>query len=111
MMDPEAPSYAVPDQYYLGIGRVAACWAYFELIVNHAIWELANVEQYVGACITGVFHQFRITADRTLEFNFTPVELTEIREVERKIRELIEETHGAIRRALTALPTFDRTQF
>lgn len=52
MMDPKPSSSVVPNQYYAAIGRVAAGWAFFEAIVNHAIWELANVEQHVGACIT-----------------------------------------------------------
>ena len=42
----------VPNKYYTAIGRIASGWAHFELVVNHAIWELANVEQHVGACVT-----------------------------------------------------------
>jgi hypothetical protein len=44
-------SISEPD-YYTAIGRIASAWAHFEFIINHAIWELANVEQHAGACIT-----------------------------------------------------------
>jgi hypothetical protein len=42
----------IKAEYYTAIGRVAAAWAHLELIINHSIWELANVEQRIGACIT-----------------------------------------------------------
>lgn len=38
--------------YFTSIGRIATAWAYFELHVNLSIWELANVSQQAGACIT-----------------------------------------------------------
>src|SRR4051812_6645421 len=48
----EEETRAIPPEYYAAIGRIAAGWAYFEVLINHAIWELANVEQHYGACIT-----------------------------------------------------------
>lgn len=44
--------HRVSSKYYTSIGRIASGWAHFEVMVNHAIWELANVEQHAGACIT-----------------------------------------------------------
>ena len=46
------PPSSVMTDYYTGVGRIAVAWAFFETHVNRAIWELANVEQYAGACIT-----------------------------------------------------------
>jgi hypothetical protein len=43
------------DEYYIGVGRICMAWAHFETGVNHMIWRLANVEQYIGACITAQF--------------------------------------------------------
>ena len=34
------------------IGFVAAMWAAFELEINRGIWELTNVSQSSGACVT-----------------------------------------------------------
>jgi hypothetical protein len=34
------------------LGNVTAIWATMELSINMAIWELANVERWIGACIT-----------------------------------------------------------
>jgi hypothetical protein len=34
------------------LGHVAAVWASLELNINMAIWELANVERWIGACLT-----------------------------------------------------------
>jgi hypothetical protein len=34
------------------LGHVAAMWSSLELQINMAIWELANVERWIGACIT-----------------------------------------------------------
>ena len=34
------------------LGLVAAMWAELEYQINEAIWELANVERWAGACIT-----------------------------------------------------------
>jgi hypothetical protein len=38
--------------YNAALGRMAGMWAQFEYHMNQAIWELANVERYAGACIT-----------------------------------------------------------
>src|SRR5687767_1082599 len=38
--------------YHTAVGRIAVGWAFLETHVNCFIWELADVEQYVGACIT-----------------------------------------------------------
>jgi hypothetical protein len=40
------------DPYCLAVGRIAGIWAQLEFIINQAIWELANVEVGVGACLT-----------------------------------------------------------
>lgn len=47
-----APRAKIPAKYFAAIGRIASGWAYFEMLINHAIWELANVEQHFGACVT-----------------------------------------------------------
>lgn len=159
----------VPDEYYTAIGRIASGWAHFELVVNHALWELANVHQHAGACITaqiisptprfkalvallsfrganeaaikkinslsgtandlaekrnrivhdssavhkasGQFSQLRITADRKLKFDFVPVEMEELKQVEDRIRKLISEIGCAIQDAMDELPAYDKTQF
>jgi hypothetical protein len=46
------PPESQMNPYYTGVGRVAMAWAMLETFVNHTIWELANVEQHAGACIT-----------------------------------------------------------
>lgn len=54
MSEDEKP-YPPPSDmtdYYTGVGRISMAWAYFELHVNLTIWELANVSQQFGACIT-----------------------------------------------------------
>jgi hypothetical protein len=40
------------DKLYIAIGSVANAWANLEFDINETIWELANVEQTAGACIT-----------------------------------------------------------
>jgi hypothetical protein len=40
------------DEHMKWLGHVAAIWASLELGINMAIWELANVEREIGACIT-----------------------------------------------------------
>jgi hypothetical protein len=38
--------------YNTALGRMAGVWAQFGSHINQAVWELANVERYAGACIT-----------------------------------------------------------
>ncbi len=38
--------------YYLEVGRIVACWAMLEWNMDRIIWDLAGVEQPLGACIT-----------------------------------------------------------
>jgi hypothetical protein len=40
------------DEHMQWLGHVAAMSASFDLHVNMAIWELANVERWIGACLT-----------------------------------------------------------
>jgi hypothetical protein len=40
------------DVQFAAIGKVADAWATLEFIINKAIWELMNVEQKTGACVT-----------------------------------------------------------
>ncbi len=40
------------DEHMKWLGHVSAIWASLELSVNMAIWELANVERWIGACLT-----------------------------------------------------------
>jgi hypothetical protein len=47
--DKEDPRF---QEYMKWLGHVAAIWASLELNVNMAIWELANVERWIGACLT-----------------------------------------------------------
>ena len=43
------------EPYYKLIGKLAITWAEFELSVNEAIWELANVTREAGTCMTSQF--------------------------------------------------------
>ena len=54
-MASEYPPPSHMDTYYRCVGHVISAWGFFELHVNRTIWELANVEQYIGACITSQF--------------------------------------------------------
>ena len=40
------------DDYLKAIGTVCMVWADLDFNIHEAIWELANVENNVGACIT-----------------------------------------------------------
>ena len=56
-MTDEKASHDLPyddrfDEYVLAIGRVAMIWSQFEFFLSETIWELANVDRNVGACIT-----------------------------------------------------------
>ena len=50
--DENAGPNSLPPEYYAAIGRVAAAWSHFETMMNLTIWELANVQQHLGACFT-----------------------------------------------------------
>jgi hypothetical protein len=43
------------QDHMTALGRVAAIWADLEFTIVEMIWELANVEREIGACITGQF--------------------------------------------------------
>ena len=47
-----APSDPVYDPHFAAIGRLVDAWAQLEFHIDYAIWQLANVEQSFGACIT-----------------------------------------------------------
>ncbi len=47
--DDEDPRF---DEHMKWLGHVAAISASLDLSINMAIWELANVERWIGACIT-----------------------------------------------------------
>jgi hypothetical protein len=47
--DPGNPQF---DEYMKWLGHIATIWATLEFQINMAIWELANVERWAGACIT-----------------------------------------------------------
>src|SRR4029077_3089242 len=77
------PSYTTKqsaefDPYFLAEGQLASKWAEFELVLNSAIWELANVEKLVGGCITsqmiGPAPRFRCLAS-LLNLRNAPAEL------------------------------------
>jgi hypothetical protein len=40
------------EPFYLAVGKLALGWSTFEVVVNDAIWELANVERLAGTCMT-----------------------------------------------------------
>jgi hypothetical protein len=40
------------DEHMKWLGHVSGIWAALEFNVNMAIWELANLERWIGACIT-----------------------------------------------------------
>jgi hypothetical protein len=42
----------LPDSHYAAIGKVAANWAAFERLMESALWVLAGVGDYPGACLT-----------------------------------------------------------
>jgi hypothetical protein len=49
------PPVSLMDAYYVGVGRISAAIAHLDLRISLAIWELANVQQKAGACITAQF--------------------------------------------------------
>jgi hypothetical protein len=54
MSDPFNPT----DEHFCAIGKVADAWATLELWINRAIWELMDVEQRAGACVTAHIGSF-----------------------------------------------------
>jgi hypothetical protein len=46
------------DEHFCAIGKVADAWATLELWINRTIWELMDVEQRVGACVTAHIGSF-----------------------------------------------------
>lgn len=40
------------DEHMKWLGHMSAIWASLELQVNMTIWELANIERQIGACLT-----------------------------------------------------------
>jgi|ERR1700689_2134183 len=48
--------FVLPAKYAEAIGRIADTWAHLEFQIDLGIWELANVEQQLGACITSQFN-------------------------------------------------------
>jgi hypothetical protein len=44
--------FEISSEHYAAIGQVASNWAFFEQVVNGALWHLAQVEEKAGACLT-----------------------------------------------------------
>jgi hypothetical protein len=42
----------LPNSHFAAIGKVVDAWATLEFFINKSIWELMNVEQKTGACVT-----------------------------------------------------------
>jgi hypothetical protein len=47
-----APADPAYDSQFAAVGRLVDKWAQLEFAIDQAIWQLANVEQMLGACIT-----------------------------------------------------------
>jgi len=45
----------IGDKHLAAIGAIATTWAHLEWAVDRLIWELADVKQQLGACITSQF--------------------------------------------------------
>jgi len=50
--EPKRQPHPSSEKVLAAVGAVADAWAHLEFDINEAIWELANVEQQAGACIT-----------------------------------------------------------
>lgn len=49
---PEVLNTLLTEPHYKEIGKVAANWAVLELLVGSALWRIAQVNDYEGACLT-----------------------------------------------------------
>jgi hypothetical protein len=45
----------IPESHYAAMGKVANTWAGLELSIDYLIWELMDIDQIVGACVTAQF--------------------------------------------------------
>ncbi|THD42657.1 MAG: hypothetical protein E7774_14985 [Bradyrhizobium sp.] len=44
--------------HYSAIGKVAANWAALEMLINSAIWQIGEIPDEIGGCITSQFFTF-----------------------------------------------------
>ena len=42
----------LPEEHHAAVGKVAAAWADLEFEIDCLIWDLLQVSQVVGACVT-----------------------------------------------------------
>ena len=48
----------IDDKHYAAIGKVAANWAALEMLINSAIWQIGEIPDHIGACITSQLYTF-----------------------------------------------------
>jgi hypothetical protein len=48
----------ISDDHYSAIGRVAASWAALEAMVCSAIWQIGEIQDDIGACMTSQIFTF-----------------------------------------------------
>lgn len=50
--------WLISDDHYSAIGRVAASWAALEAMVCSAIWQIGEIPDDIGACVTSQIFTF-----------------------------------------------------
>ena len=50
--DPKLTPSGISDAHYCAIGKVTANWAALEAIINSAIWQIGEIPDDIGACLT-----------------------------------------------------------
>ena len=48
----------IDNDHYIAIGKVAANWAALEMLINSAIWQIAEIPDHLGACVTSQIYTF-----------------------------------------------------
>jgi hypothetical protein len=48
----------ISDDHYSAIGKVAASWAALEAMVSSAIWQIGEIQDEIGACVTSQIFPF-----------------------------------------------------
>jgi len=49
---------SISNDHYSALGRVAASWAALESVVSSAIWQIGEIPDEIGACITSQIFTF-----------------------------------------------------
>ena len=54
----EIKPWLIDNDHYSAIGRVAASWAALDAMVSSAIWQIGEIPDEIGACITSQIFTF-----------------------------------------------------